>query len=86
MLGVGLGVSATLTLSGVVEVAPPTARATAISLRLTGNRVGLVIIPFFSGLVATATGVGGVFLIVSAILVGSTGGVWAGRKRPDYAG
>ncbi len=86
VLGVGLGISATLTLSGVVEVAPPNARGTAISLRLTGNRAGLVVIPFLAGLVATSTGVGGVFLIVSAILLGSTGGVWAGRRRADYAG
>jgi MFS family permease len=83
--GIGLGISATLTLSGVVEVAPPTARATAISLRLTGNRAGLVFIPFLAGVVASATGVGGVFLVVSAILVASTGGVWAGRKTADYA-
>jgi MFS family permease len=84
--GVGLGISATLTLSGVVEVAPPNARATAISLRLTGNRAGLVFIPFLAGVVASATGLGGVFLVVSSILVASTGGVWAGRKRRGYAG
>jgi hypothetical protein len=54
-------------------------------LRLTGNRAGLVFIPFLAGVVASATGVGGVFLVVSAILVASTGGVWAGRKTADYA-
>ena len=84
--GIGLGVSATLTLSGVVAVAPPNARATAISLRLTGNRAGLVVIPFLAGLLASATGVGGVFLVVAAGLAASTGGVWASRKRPDFAG
>ena len=84
--GIGLGVSATLTLSGVVAVAPPNARATAISLRLTGNRAGLVVIPFLAGLLASATGVGGVFLVVAAGLAASTGGVWASRRRPDFAG
>ena len=81
VLGIGLGVSATLTLSGIVEVAPPEARATAVSLRLSGNRAGLVVIPFIAGVVATSTGVGGVFVVVAAMLAASTGGVWAARRR-----
>jgi MFS family permease len=81
VLGVGLGVSATLTLSGIVDVAPPAARATAVSLRLSGNRAGLVVIPFLAGLVASSTGVGGVFVVVAALLAASTGGVWAATRR-----
>ena len=41
---------------------------------------------FLAGLLASATGVGGVFLVVAAGLAASTGGVWASRKRPDFAG
>lgn len=78
--GMGLGVSATLTLSGVVDVAPPRARATALSLRLSGNRVGLVLFPFLASLVATAGGIGGVFIVVAALLAGATGGVWKAKQ------
>ena len=79
--GMGLGVSATLTLSGVVDLAPPTARATAMSLRLTGNRIGLIIIPMAASMIATFTGAAGVFVILAAGLAGSAGGVWSGRRR-----
>jgi hypothetical protein len=79
--GLGLGVSATLTLSGVVDLAPPTARATAMSLRLTGNRIGLIIIPMGASMIATFTGAAGVFVILAAGLAGSAAGVWNGRRR-----
>ena len=79
--GMGLGVSATLTLSGVVDLAPPTARATAMSLRLTGNRIGLIIIPVGASMIATFTGAAGVFVILAACLTGSAAGIWNGRRR-----
>ncbi len=79
--GMGLGVSATLTLSGVVDLAPPTARATAMSLRLTGNRIGLIIIPMGASMIAAFTGAAGVFVILAACLTGSAAGVWKGRSR-----
>ena len=80
--GLGLGVSATLTLSGVVDVAPVHARGAALSLRLMGNRVGLVVFPFGASVIATASGVGGVFILVALLLAGATGGVWrAGQRR-----
>lgn len=85
--GIGLGVSATLTLSGIVQVAPARARGTALSLRLTGNRAGLVVFPFLASLVATISGIGGVFVVVAALLAGATGGVWRARgNRGTQAG
>ncbi len=84
--GTGLGVSATLTISGVVEVAPANARGIALSLRLTGNRVGLVLFPFLGSVVATASGAGGVFIVVAAMLAGATGGVWRGHQRREQDG
>ena len=80
--GMGLGVSATLTLSGVVDLAPPNARATAMSLRLTGNRIGLIVIPMGASMLAAFTGAAGVFVILALGLAGSAAGVWRGR-RPD---
>ena len=62
-IGLGLGIASTLTLSGVADVAPPESRGTAMTLRITGNRIGLVLMPFVAGMVAAGTGVLGIFLL-----------------------
>jgi MFS family permease len=62
-VGLGLGIASTLTLSGIADVAPPEARGTAMSLRITGNRIGLVLMPFVAGVVAAGTGVLGIFVL-----------------------
>ncbi len=68
LMGIGLGISVTLAMSNVVELAPMNARGTALSLRLTGNRIGQFIIPSIGSVVAAATGVAGVFFIIAAAL------------------
>jgi predicted MFS family arabinose efflux permease len=81
-IGVGLGIAATLTISGIVAVAPPEARGTAMTLRITGNRLGLVFMPALAGIVAAATGVAGILLLtagsLTACAVGMTRGKWRG--------
>jgi predicted MFS family arabinose efflux permease len=62
-IGLGLGIASTLTLSGVAEYSPPQARGTAMTLRITGNRIGLVLMPFVAGVVAAGTGVLGIFML-----------------------
>ncbi len=47
----------------MAEYSPPQARGTAMSLRITGNRIGLVLMPFVAGLVAAGTGVLGIFML-----------------------
>ncbi|HVG50063.1 MAG TPA: MFS transporter, partial [Xanthobacteraceae bacterium] len=49
-MGFGLGIAATLTFSEVVLLAPRNARATALSLRLTGNRIGQLLVPILASL------------------------------------
>ena len=71
VMGVGLGVSTVLTFSEVVSQAPPGARATALSLRLTGNRIGQMAIPVVAGLAADAIGIGGVLITIAACLAAS---------------
>jgi predicted MFS family arabinose efflux permease len=71
LIGVGLGIASTLTLSGIVDVAPPGVRGTAMSLRITGNRIGLVLMPFVAGMVAAATGVAGILLLTALSLATS---------------
>ena len=62
-IGVGLGVASTLTLTAIVDIAPAKARGTAMSLRITGNRIGLVLMPFVAGIVAAGAGVLGIFML-----------------------
>jgi MFS family permease len=70
-MGFGLGIAATLTFSEVVMLAPMDARATALSLRLTGNRIGQLMIPVLASLIAEVTGIGGVLIIIAAGLAAS---------------
>jgi MFS family permease len=64
LLGFAMGIASTLTISGVVHIAPAAAYGTALTLRMTGNRIGQVVFPALSGLVAAATGVAGILLII----------------------
>jgi MFS family permease len=64
VLGFGMGIASTLTLSGVVYLAPAGSYGTALTLRMTGNRIGQVLFPAAAGLVATAIGVAGIFVII----------------------
>ncbi|MFC7344806.1 MFS transporter [Saccharopolyspora griseoalba] len=63
--GFGLGVGQPLTMSWLAESAPPGTRGRAMSLRLTGNRAGQVLIPGAAGLAAAGLGAGGVLLITA---------------------
>lgn len=77
LIGFGLGLAVTVCLSNVVDLAPVTARGTAMTMRLTGNRIGQFIIPFAGAVIAGTTGVGGVFLIIAICLFGTGAGVKA---------
>ncbi len=75
MAGFGLGIAATLSISNMVDIVPPNARAVSLSLRITGNRVGQVSFPVLAGLAAAATGAGGIFGILAIGLVASAASV-----------
>ncbi|WP_406690781.1 MFS transporter [Saccharopolyspora sp. ID03-671] len=63
--GFGLGVGQPVTMSWLAESAPPGARGRAMSLRLTGNRAGQVVIPGAIGLVAAGLGSAGVLWVTA---------------------
>ncbi len=71
-IGVGLGVAAALALSSIVELAPPEAQGTAVTLRITGNRIGQAALPLIAGAVAGATGAAGVMAVIG-LSVGASG-------------
>jgi MFS family permease len=68
LLGFGLGVGQPLTMSWLAEVAPPGQRGRAMSLRLTGNRLGQVLIPSSVGLLAVGVGSAGVLWATAGAL------------------
>ena len=64
LLGLAMGIASTLTISGVVHIAPAAAYGTALTLRMTSNRIGQLAFPALAGLIATATGVAGILVII----------------------
>jgi MFS family permease len=66
VLGIGLGVGQPLTMSWLAEAAPLGSRGRAMSLRLTGNRLGQVLVPSVVGLVAGGFGVAAVLWVTAA--------------------
>jgi MFS family permease len=79
--GVGLGFGQPLSMTMVVQLVPEHARATALGLRLTGNRLGQVATPAAAGVVAGSAGAGSVFWLLSAMLVASALAVQ--RQAPE---
>ena len=71
MIGFGLGIAATLSISNVIDLVPSSARGIALSLRITGNRIGQMLLPLLAGGVAAAAGVAGIFYMVALSLAAS---------------
>ncbi len=71
VLGVGLGIATALSLTSVVELAPADVRGTALSLRITGNRIGQASMPFLGSLLAASTGASGVLAVTGLALAAS---------------
>jgi MFS family permease len=80
VLGFSMGIASTLTISSVVYLAPAEACGTALTLRMTGNRVGQIVFPAAAGLLAAATGVAGILLALGVGLAAS--GVAAAMSQP----
>ncbi len=80
MLGFAMGIASTLTISGVVHLAPAEACGTALTLRMTGNRIGQIVFPALAGLLAAATGVPGILLALGFGLAAS--GVAVAMSQP----
>jgi predicted MFS family arabinose efflux permease len=70
--GFALGIAITATIAALLNLATPETRGTANSLRIMGNRAGQFVIPFSVGVVAVATGVAGIFVIIGASLAAAT--------------
>lgn len=79
--GAGLGIGQPLTMSWVASLSSPGARATALSIRLMGNRVGQVALPIVVGSVAAFAGAGGVLGVTGLVVAVSLAGAFGGLDR-----
>jgi MFS family permease len=77
-LGAGLGIGQPLTMAWVATIAAPGTRATALAVRLMGNRVGQVALPVAAGAVAAFAGAAGVLGVTGLIVAASLAGVYGG--------
>ena len=80
LMGFSLGIATTLSLTNVVDLASAAAMGTVMSLRITGNRIGQVAVPFIASLIAAAAGVGGIFVIIALSLAASGAAVHFSRQ------
>jgi MFS family permease len=80
VVGLALGFAQPLSMTIVVQLVPEQARARALALRLTGNRLGQVAAPAAAALVAGSAGAASVFWMMSGVLVASS---FAVRARRD---
>jgi MFS family permease len=69
--GFGLGFGQPLSMTLVAQLVPPDARATALSVRISGNRIGQIAAPAAAGLVAGAAGSAAAFWLLAAVLAAS---------------
>jgi MFS family permease len=78
--GFALSNAITVSIATLLAITGDETRGTANSLRMMGNRMGQFVIPFLAGLIAAASGVAGIFLIIGASL-GVSGAVAQMQRR-----
>ena len=75
LAGLGLGIGQPATMAWVASQTPTPLRGTAVSIRLTGNRLGLILVPICAGALAGTFGLAAAFwwpavlLLVCSVLV-----------------
>ena len=79
IVGLGLGLGQPVTLSWVAGRAPRALRGPALGVRMSGNRLGQVLVPVAVGLLAGVAGIGVVFIAMAATLLAS-GAVFFGAQ------
>ncbi|RBM21356.1 MFS transporter [Prauserella sp. PE36] len=81
IVGFFWGIGQPLTMTWVVTLVSQRSRASALSLRLTGNRLGQVLVPLGAGAIAGSAGVASVFVVTGALLWTSSGLTWRAVRR-----
>jgi predicted MFS family arabinose efflux permease len=68
-LGLGLGVAGPMTMSLLFDASPPDRTGEVVGLRVTLQNLCQTAVPLLSGAIGTATGVGPVFWVISALVL-----------------
>ncbi len=68
VVGLGLGLGQPMTIAWVANRSPRRERATALGVRLTGNRVALLVVPTLMGAIAGTAGITAIFIVVAVSL------------------
>lgn len=76
VLGLGLGLGQPITIAWIVNRVPREQRGTAIGVRLTGNRLGLLVLPALMGSLAGTAGLAAMFWVLAALLSAASLMVW----------
>lgn len=71
VMGMSFGLATTLSITITVDMTTAGARGTANSLRIMGNRLGQFVLPFGAGLVAAASGLSALLLVMAAAIATS---------------
>lgn len=65
------GIGQPLTMTWLANLVAPSSRASALSLRLTGNRLGQVLVPLAAGALSGVSGTAAVFVLTGGLLAGA---------------
>lgn len=68
VIGLGLGLGQPMTIAWVANRSPRAERATALGIRITGNRVALLVVPTMMGAIAGAAGIAAIFIVLAVSL------------------
>lgn len=68
VVGLGLGLGQPMTIAWVANRSPRSERATALGVRLTGNRAALLVVPTAMGAIAGTAGITAIFVVVAVSL------------------
>jgi hypothetical protein len=68
VIGLGLGLGQPMTIAWVANRSPRQERALALGVRLTGNRAALLIVPTMMGVIAGASGITAIWLVLAGFL------------------
>ena len=61
--------------------APPQAQGTAVTLRITGNRIGQMTLPMLGGLAASASGAAGIMVCIGLAIMATGWAVFASQRQ-----
>jgi MFS family permease len=76
IIGIGLGIGTPLTMAWVAEATPSGLRGRAMSLRISGNRLGQVVVPSTVGALAAGLGAAGVLWVTAGALTAAGVAAW----------